>query len=688
MKLIHFLAASSTAALVAGTLAAQETSLPKLGPDDLLFSVKNMDLTADPRKDFYRFAAGGWLDRVKRPEDKASYSFPTIQGQRITDQIKAVVAKAVKDASTAAKGSPTQEVGDFYAAFMDIDQRDAQGMAPLQGELDKIAAISSLEDLTRYSAHFLRISGSLLLTGLGPEGDLADSTRYAIYTGPGDPGIKARDVYSSDDSSPRRAAYRNYVHGLLTAAGYDAAEAERVTNLVLDLETAMDSAQLSDAEKIDFGKINNRMSLAEAQALIPNFDMSVYLDEVGIEPPKEVIVTQPGFLKALSQMLADRPLDDFKDYLRYRVINKYADVLTSDFDEPKRALSEAFSGVATLPPREELALSLLKSSLGHPLGQLYVDAYYDKGKQKKTLELIDYVVGAFKERVPTREWLTDATKAEALAKLDAFDNKVGYPDKWIDYSSVDIVPDNPVANLMAIAEFNLNHKLARLGGPVVRDDFSSDSTLPVSMNASYNVQINGFQITAAISQPPVFEPDADAAVRFCRFGGVIGHEATHGFDTLGRQFDAKGNLRNWWTDDDTKAFIVEAKKLVDQTVSTELAPGHSNDGKLWVTENMADVGGIKLSYTALMNYLADHPDENVEIDGFTQAQRCFIAWTQLWAENATDAYLINIAESGDHPPNTYRAIAPLQHFDAFYDAFNIKEGDPMWLPPEKRVNAW
>ncbi|WP_347311465.1 M13 family metallopeptidase [Defluviimonas sp. SAOS-178_SWC] len=676
------------AALLASTAFARNEDLPPLGPDDLLFSVENMDPSVDPRVDFYHFAAGGWLKRVPRPENEASYSFITIQAQRIGDQVTAVVAKAVEEAATAPKGSPTQEVGDFYTAYMDIDHRNAEGMAPLRGEMDRIDAISSLDDLARYSAHFLRVSGVLLLAGLGPEGDLADNSRYAIYAGPGEPGIKARDVYSSDDSAPRRIAYRQYVHGILTTAGYEAAEAERVTDLVLDLETALDTAQLTDAEKLDFRNVNNRMSLQQAQDLVPNFDLRAFLDEVGIAQPEEVIVTQPNYFKALSEMLANRPLDDFKDYLRFRLINKYAGVLSSDFDEPQRALNEAFSGVATLRPLAARAQGLLQQSLGQPLGHLYVDAYYDEETRKKSFELVDYIVAAFAERIPTRAWISDATKQEALAKLKAFNNKVGYPDTWIDYSSVDIVPDNPVANLMAIAEFNIDRDLAKLGGPVVRDDFNSESTLPTAMNAQYNVQINGFQITAAISQPPALQPDADPAVRFCRFGGAIGHEATHGFDTLGRQFDAKGNLRNWWTDEDTAAFVAEAKKLVEQTEDTEIAPGHSGDGKLWVTENMADVGGIKLGYTALMNYLADHPDENVEIDGYSPAQRCFIAWTQLWAENATEPFLINVAESGDHPPNIYRATAPLQHFDPFYDAFGIKEGDPMWLPPEKRVNAW
>ncbi|GJL83997.1 MAG: zinc metalloprotease [marine bacterium B5-7] len=675
-------------AMIAGSVVAQDIDLPELGPDDLLFSVDNMDQNADPKQDFYRFAAGGWLDRIERPSDKASYSFASIQAQRITDQIKVVVARAVEGAPKAPKGSPTQLVGDFFTAYMDVERRNEQGMAPLQEEMDRIAAIASLEDLTRYAAHIQKAAGIALLAGFVPLSDLADSTRYAMYSGPGEAGLEARDIYSADDDDPRRTAYRNFVHDMLTTAGYEAAEAERVTALVLDLETALDAAQLTQAEKLDLRNLNNRMSMEEAQKLIPNFSAKAYLEVFKLDLPEEIIVTQPNYLKALSTMLQERNLEDFKDYARFRLINKFSRVLSTDFDEPQRALSEAFSGVATLRPLEERALALLQKSLGHPLGQLYVNAYYDEDTRDKTVELVNYIVSAFAERVPTREWLSDSTKEEAMAKLKAFDNKVGYPETWIDYSSVEIVPDNPVANLLAIAESDTQRLLAKLGGPVMEEDFSRESTLPVAMNASYNAQLNGFQITAAISQPPGFQPDADPAVRFCRFGGVIGHEATHGFDTLGRQFDAKGNLRDWWTEEDTEAFVVEAKKLIAQTAETELVEGHVGNGALWVTENMADVGGVKLGYTALMNYLADHPEENVKIDGFTPEQRCFIAWAQLWAEKATDAYLINVANSGDHPPNTYRTTAPLQHFDAFYEAFDIKEGDPMWLPPEKRVNAW
>lgn len=659
------------------------------GPDQLAFSVENMDRSVDPRKDFYRFAAGGWLDRVPRPEDKASYSFVEIQSELIRDQLSAIITKAVAEASYAKKGSPTQLVGDYYTAYMDLDRRREQGVKPIQAELDKVDALNSVDDLTLFAADMLKSNGMSFLYGFGQNPGLDDSSRYVVMGGPGDTALaRERDVYRSPDGSPRRVAYRKYVHDTLKVAGYNDAEAERVTKLVLDLETQLDKAQLSPAEKRDFNRLNNPMALAEANALIPQIDAAAYIKAIGLPVPEKVVVTEPDYFMAVSKMLDERPLQDFKDYAKYRLIEHYSSILTPDFDEPKRALNEAFTGVATLRPVKERAIEEVKGALGQPLSQLYVQAYYEEDTRKKTTEMIGYIMAAMKERIPTRTWLSEETKAEALAKLAAFDNKVGYPDEWIDFSSVTIGPDDPVANAKSLLTFGLNRELAKFGGPVKNDEFNAESTLPVAMNAAYGFFTNGFQVTAAISQAPTFQPDADPAVRFCRFGAILGHETTHGFDSVGRQFDAKGSLRNWWTSEDAATFTAEAQKLIDQTESTELAPGHAGDGALWATENMADVGGIKLAYAALMNYLEDNPDEDRSIDGYTQGQRCFIAWTQLWAENATERYFINIAESADHPPNVYRAVSALQHFDSWYEAFGIKEGDPMWLAPEKRVNTW
>ena len=690
MKFTGVAMTTSAMALMANLAASQEIDLPELGPDDLMFAIENMDLNADPAEDFARFAAGGWIDRVERPAEFASYGFARIQSERIKAQAFALLDTVVEDAPEAPKGSVTQLVGDFYKAYMDTAHRDAQGMAPLQEDLDRIAAISSIDDLARYAARFQTIAAAPLFLGFGPWPDLADGTKYAVLAAGTSLGLETeRDVYTSDDDAPRRVAYRAYIEELLTVAGYEADVASGMADTILEMETELNAALLTDEESRDPRNFYNLTPPAEVQAQIPNLDFSVYLDELGFELPEQVILVEPRFFPVLSSMLDERPLEDFKVYATYRLIKSFSNVLSTDFEAPERTLSLAFEGVAELDPLKDRSLALLTESLGHPISRIYAEAVFEEETRTDLLVMIDDVLTTFRERIPTRDWLSEETKAEALAKVDSFSVAVGYPDEedWVDYSELTIVPDDPVANLMAVAEFEWQRSLDQFGGPVVRDKFFGNSTFPIAMNAAYNFGINGFEITTAIAQAPAYQPEIPA-VRYCAFGAIIGHETTHGFDTTGRQYDAKGNLRNWWTDEDAGAFLGEAKKLIDQANETEIVAGYTGRGEYWLPEMMADVGGITLGHAALMDYLAEHPEEDVEIGGFTQEQLCFVAWAQLWAEQATDEFLINVATAGNHPPDTFRTTAPLQHVDAFYDAFGIEEGDPMWLPPEKRVNAW
>jgi putative endopeptidase len=690
-RIARLFATTATLALWATAASAQDVPLPALGPDDLMFSIDNMDLNANPAEDFERFAAGGWLDRVKRPPELASYSFVNIQKNRIKAQTFALLEQVVKDAPAAPEGSATQLVGNFYTAYMDKDRRDAQGMAPLKDELDRIAAMSSLDDLLRYAARFQTVSGQLLFFAIGPFPDLVDSKKYSVLAGPGSFGLETeRDVYVSSEDAPRRKAYRAYVENLLKTAGYEADAASRMTDTVLAIETELNAAKLTDEEKRNPRNIYNLMSIDELRAQIPNVELLHYFEEIGLEAPEKIVVIEPGYYPVLSKMLDERPLEDFKDYAAFLLIHTYSDVLSTNFDEPRRALHKAFQGVDELDPIEDRALALLTRNLGHPISRIYAEATFKDETREQLLAMIDEILTTFRERIPTRDWLSEATKAEALAKLDSFYVAVGYPDEkdWVDYSGLKLGPDDPVSNLMAISAFNWKRDLDKMDGPVTRDKFYGKSTYPIAMNSGYNFGINGFEITAAIAQPPAYQPDAIAAVRYCGFGGILGHEATHGFDTSGRQYDAEGNLRNWWTEEDTEAFLAEAQKLVDQADQTEIVAGHGGRGEYWLPENMADVGGITLAHATLMRHLKEHPNEDIEVGGFSQEQLCFITWAQLWAEQSTDEYLINVATAENHPPNSYRTTAPLQHVDAFYEAFDIKEGDPMWLPPEKRVRAW
>jgi putative endopeptidase len=674
-------------ALLSGTAAPLAAAdLPPPGSDDLAFSVENMDPSADPGADFLRYASGAWLDRVERPERLASYGIFDIVGERLKARMKIILTQAGAAAETAPGGSPAQQVGAIHAAYMDVAARDAAGVTPLRPQLDEIAAIESLDDFTRLMGALAHTDGPLLLAAFGPMDDLADSARYAIYGAAGQFGMPADDVYDDAPDSPRIAAYRTYLAQILEVAGYAPAEAGRIADLAISIETELHAAKLPPVEAADPRKIYNPLTFAEVQAQIPELDLGLYFEEMGYPQPDRIILTEPRYLPVLSNLLRERPLQDFKDYAALMLILKYQGVLTTAFEEPTRELSEALTGVPVLLPREERALALITSKLGHPVSQLYVDAAFTDEQRAKAVDMIARIRETFAARIPARDWLSEQTRIAALEKLDAFTIRVGYPENWIDYSGVEIGGDL-VADLVAIARFENDRMRAKFDGPVDRDAFSNPrATLPIVVNAAYNPLLNGFEIPAAILQPPMFQAEMDAPVYFCRLGAIIGHEMTHGFDSNGRQYDAEGNLRDWWTAEDALAFEAEAQKLVDQANAFEVLPGLSGNGALEVTENMADVGGVTLASEALRRYLADHPEEDVAIDGLSPLQRCFISWAQMWTSKTTDQLLRTQVATDPHPASSYRAVAPL--LDAFHEAFGIGEGDPMWLPPESRVDAW
>lgn len=665
----------------------EEAALRPPGPDELAFAVENMDTEADPAVDFYRYATGGWLGRAVRPDHLPTLTVFDFMRERLKAQMTTAVAEAGAAAATAAKGSPAQQVGSFYNAYMDIARRDAAGIEPIRGELDRIAAIGSMDDLTRFMAHLVRIGGPALLAGFGPFPDFADAKRYAIIGVGGQLGLEREDLYDDPPESPRRAAYRAYVEQVMTVAGYAPEEAARIAGLTLDIETGLHGGKLTPVERGNPANQYNPRSFEEVQAQIPELDLAAYFEELGYAVPERIVMIDPNFLPVLSELLRTRPLPEIRDYAAFLVINAYAPAMTTEFEEPVRKLTEALTGVTVLEPREVRVLALLGEKLGHPVSQVYVDSFFSEETRKTAGDMIARIEEVFRDRIPTRDWLSAETRAAALEKLDKLTYRVGYPDHWIDYSGVEIGPD-PVANLMAIAAFEDERMQAKFGMPVEQDEFSDRSTLPIVVNAAYNPHMNGFEVPAAILQPPMFEASRDAPLYFCRLGAVIGHEMTHGFDSGGRLFDGDGNLRDWWTAGDAAAFDAEAEKLVEQADAFEVLPGLRANGPLNVKENMADVGGITLAHEALMRYLAEHPEEDVEIEGLTPTQRCFIAWAQTWAWKATEPFVRMLVATNDHPPNSYRTTAPLQHLDAFYDAFGIEEGDPMWLAPELRVNAW
>lgn len=676
-------------ALLAGAVQAQETTLSPLSADDLMFSVENMDRSADPAEDFYRYAAGGWMDRVERPARFPTYGIFSIMGDRLAKMVALAAAEAGKVSAEAPKGSPEQLVGEFYNAFMNVEAIDAAGIEPIRGMLEQVAAIETLEDLTPFMAEQAAVAGPGLFAMFGPSLDPEDNTKHALYSvGPAFAVDRHfLEILRNEPGSPELAPYHAYIKDLMEIAGYSAEEAERIAKASVRIEARLYSGMLTPAEFKDPQNRSSKLSFDEVQSQVPEIDIGSYLDSFGFERPAEFVMFQPHALPVLSQMLNDTPISDLKDYMTFRLVDNYAPFLDTELHEPHLDFFQAMVGSRPDLSRSEQVYKLLVDNMGHPASKVFVDRFYPDEAKTEVLDIVERIKAVFRERIDNSTWLSEATQTEALKKVDSFYYKVGYPDKWIDFSSVDIGPD-PVQNMIALGEFGTERMLDSLTLPPEHEEFNGESTLPIAMNAAYTPAINGFEITAAITMAPAFSPDMDAPIKFCRIGAIIGHEMTHGFDFSGRQYDSAGNLRNWWTEEDTEAFIVEAKKLVDQANAYEVLPGLFINGQLGVGENMADVGGIALAYEALMDYLAEHPEEDVEIDGMSPSERCFVAWGQLWATKGTEQFLRTIVTNDGHAPDYYRSVAAPQHVDAFYETFDIKEGDPMWLPPEKRSRAW
>jgi putative endopeptidase len=676
-------------ALIGSASIAQDAGLPDLTPDLLAFSVDNMDASADPRQDFYRYASGGWLDRVERPAKYPTYGVFLIMTDRVTKQVTSTAAKAAEEAANAPKGSPTQIVGDFYKAFMDVDAIEAAGIEPIRFLLDEVDAIESFDDLTRVMGRQALVAGPGLFAMFGPAPDPADNSKYAMFSLGQTFAVDRRfqEILRGPVDSPALVAYKDYMEAVLAAAGYTPDEASRIAALSFDLERTLYAAFLSPAEAKDPSNKYGRKTYDEVRALVPDLNLDLYLETIGFDKPETFYMFEPRALPAVAEVWRTTPLEDLKDYAKFRIITTFSPFLTDAFYQAKLDFDEALLGTRLERPRSERIYNLLKENLGHPASQLFVSEYYDEQTKVEVLDMIEQIKAVFRQRIVDSPWLSDTTRTEALQKVDKFYYKAGYPDKWVDYSSLDIGSD-PVRNIIELGRFSMEREIDKMSRPPETDEFNAESTLPIVINAAYNPGINGFEVTAAITQPPAYSSDMDPALRFCRVGAIIGHEMTHGFDFSGRQFDSDGNFRNWWTDEDTAAFVVEARKLIDQADAYEVLPGVFINGQLGVGENMADVGGITLAYEALMDYLAAHPEEDVEIDGLTQAERCFIGWAQLWTSKYADQYLQTIVVNDGHAPDFYRAVAALQHVDAWYETFGIEEGDPMWLPPEKRSRAW
>ena len=661
------------------SLAAADAAKPTIPR----FSPGNMDTTVAPGADFARYAFGNWQKNNPVPADKSRWSSFNELDQYNQNGLKGILETAA--ARSHEPGSVEQKVGDFFASAMDTAAIDAAGLKPVETDLAQIAAIANLTDLAKALAVFHN-QGVGAFFRVDVDADEKKSDINALQINQGGLSLPSRDYYFAESFEKQRAAFLEHVAKLFTLAGDTPEAAATASQTVFAVEKSLATNARTPVELRDSLANYNKMLTADLSAKMPAFPFSLYLAERGIAGPAaaEIIVGQPKFFEGLQEQLAARPINDWKVYLRYKVLRAAGPYLAAPFEqEVFRFYSTVLRGTPAMEPRWQRAARNVDGNIGEALGQLYVAQYYPPAAKARMTEMIANITAVMRDRLTKLEWMTEPTRQKALAKFDRFYAKIGHPEKWRDYSKVAIRKDSYFANDRAATEFEVKRRLARLGQPVDKTEWGMS---PPTVNAYFDPTANNINFPAGILQPPFFDFTLDDAVNYGGIGAVIGHEITHGFDDQGRHYDGDGNLSEWWTEADAKEFEARAQKVVDQFNAYEPLPGVHVVGQLTLGENIADLGGVSLAYEALERSLVGK--ERKLIDGFTPEQRFFLAWAQVWRTNARESEIKRLVTIDPHSPGIFRAIGPLVNFQPFYDAFHIKEGDPMWRKPEDRAKIW
>ncbi len=676
MKPIRLLAAALSLSAAQSLTAADLPPVPRFSPG-------YMDTTVDPRADFARYAWGNWSKDNPIPADKSRWgSFAQLEEYNQAG-LRAILETAA--AKTHEPGSVEQKVGDFFASAMDTAAIDAAGTKPVATDLAQVDAIGSLTDL----AHALAVLHNQGVTGLFAVGVGADQKKSdinALYAFQGGLSLPSKDYYFEEKHAKFREAFLAHAAKILALAGATPEAAAAGAKTILEVETALATNAKTPVELRDRLANYNKMPTAELAAKLPAFPFAAYLAERGIGGPAaaEIIVGQPKFFEGVQAQLATRPLGDWKVYLRYKILRNAGPYLSAAFEQEMfNFYSTVLQGTPAQEPRWQRAVRVVDGQIGEALGQLYVARYYPPEAKARMAEMIANITAVMKDRLAKLEWMTEPTRQKALAKFERFYANIGHPEKWKDYSTVPVVRDNYFANVRASTEFEVKRNLAKLGQPVDKTEWAMT---PPTVNAYFRPTANNINFPAGILQPPFFDFTLDDAVNYGGIGAVIGHEITHGFDDQGRRYDADGNLTDWWTAEDAAAFEARAMKMVDQYNAYEALPGLNVKGRLTLGENIADLGGVSIAYEALQRSLKGK--ERKLVDGFTPEQRFFISWAQVWRTNIRDNEQKRRVEVDSHSPGRFRAIGPLVNFEPFYEAFGVKEGDPMWVAPEKRAKIW
>lgn len=659
--------------------AAAPAPKPALGEFGIILG--QGDPATKPGDDFNRYANGKWLDSFEIPSDLSTYGSFTKLSLDAEKDIQSIIEELA--AKQSEPGSIEQKVGDYFKTWMDVDTIETQGLAPLKAELAKIAAIKSRADLMKAYGD-LELQGPV---GFGIYPDPADPTRYTVGVGQGGLGLPDRDYYLKTDERyvQYRDAYKAYIAKVMGLAGF--AKPDAIADKILAFETSIAQAHWSRIDSRDIKKTYNPMTLAQLKTLAPQIDWALITNELGVSSVPSFVVNQPSAVTAEAALFAKADTAFLKNYIAFHFINDHAQFLTAAFDDARFDFyGKTLAGVKEQRERWKRGVNLVNGSLGEAVGQVYVQRHFPADYKEKMQALVKNLTDALQERIEHNPWMDDATRKAALVKLSTFEPRIGYPDEWIDYSSLAITPGALLGNAMAVNAFRWQDQVSQLGKPVNRKRWGYP---PQTINASYNPLMNNITFPAGILQPPFFDPNADPAVNYGGIGAVIGHEIGHGFDDQGRQFDETGKLRDWWTPAAGAEFTKRADALAAQYDTYEVIPGVHLKGKLTLGENIGDLGGMQMAYAAYHRYLDQTSGGKAPvIDGLTGDQRFFLAWAQVWQGKSRDDEARRRADTDPHSSPNFRINGVVRNVDAWYAAFGVKPGDKLYLKPEDRIRIW
>ncbi len=652
-------------------------------------NVSNMDMKVKPNDDFFRFVNGSWLDKTEIPADKTTWgSFNELRQKTDKDALE-ILAEASKNPKYKSNTDQGKAI-NLYKTIMDTVGRNKQGLSPLKPYLAKINAVKNIKELQVLLIEMDPIGG-IGFFGIGIGADAKNSNRNVIGIGPGSLGLPDRDYYVSEDkdSKEKRDKYVLHVSRMLQFLGEKPLKAKSDAEKILALETQMSKPRFDRVERRDRRKSYNPMTVADLQKLTPSIDWKNYLTKIGLTKADSLIVSQPKYMTALETIFKENKLEDWKAYMRWTLLNRASTSLSTTIETANwEFYGKTLTGAIKQRPRDERALQVINGATGEALGKLYVEKKFPAEAKAKAGKMIKNIFIAFENRINNLPWMSAETRVSAIAKLHKSQIKIGYPDKWKDYSALTIKSPEEggsyFENSKNISRWRTKEDIDKLYKPVDKTEWGMS---PQTVNAYYNPSYNEIVFPAAILQPPFYNYQADEAINYGGIGAVIGHEISHGFDDSGARYDADGNLKDWWTADDQKQFAALTGSLADQYSALQPLPGTFVDGKFTLGENIGDLGGINAAYDGLQLYLKENGNPGL-IDGYTPEQRFFISWGTVWRTKMRDEAIKNLVKTDPHSPGMYRAYVPLLNVDSFYKAFDIKPGEGMYIAPEKRVKIW